>query len=291
MANRVRVAAVAELQDDGVQGFRVGDLRVAVARRDGGFVAFDDRCPHRGALLSRGNASAQAVSCPLHHWAFHLETGSCSEDSSLKLTFFDTFVAGGELFIELADEIAAPQDFDGRYRYLIRYGALGWVADFVSDAALEVAPRTRVILQTSRGVEHGELLVQPRAAHDPDYDSRQPAGRIVRLAQDADRERLGSLGQQAIPELQACQARISEQQLQLEVIDAEVLFDGETVVLYYLGGDNQDVDGLAADLNQNTERRVVMQSVFDPEPAAGGGCSGCSCGAAPSPQTAGSGEN
>ena len=37
---------------------------------------FIDRCPHRGAQLSKGNCDGKTIECPYHGWRFALD-GSC----------------------------------------------------------------------------------------------------------------------------------------------------------------------------------------------------------------------
>ncbi len=44
--------------------------RLVVARDGHGPFVLDDRCPHRGAPLSRGRVEAGAVICPYHGWRF-----------------------------------------------------------------------------------------------------------------------------------------------------------------------------------------------------------------------------
>lgn len=44
--------------------------RLVVARDAEGPFALDDRCPHRGAPLSRGRLTDGAIVCPYHGWAF-----------------------------------------------------------------------------------------------------------------------------------------------------------------------------------------------------------------------------
>lgn len=49
---------------------------VAVFRTATGEVfALDDRCPHRGGPLSQGIVHGRQVTCPLHGWKVHLDTG------------------------------------------------------------------------------------------------------------------------------------------------------------------------------------------------------------------------
>ena len=44
--------------------------RLVVVRDAEGVFVLDDRCPHRGAPLSRGRVDGGAVVCPYHGWAF-----------------------------------------------------------------------------------------------------------------------------------------------------------------------------------------------------------------------------
>jgi len=49
---------------------------LAVARDSAGVFILDDRCPHRGAPLSRGRMDQGAVACPYHGWIF-ARGGAC----------------------------------------------------------------------------------------------------------------------------------------------------------------------------------------------------------------------
>jgi len=56
----------------------MGRALVAFRNRVGGVSVFADRCPHRGAPLSRGRIEAGALVCPYHGWRFAPE-GACLE--------------------------------------------------------------------------------------------------------------------------------------------------------------------------------------------------------------------
>jgi nitrite reductase/ring-hydroxylating ferredoxin subunit/uncharacterized membrane protein len=55
---------------------QVADVRVAVARVDGGLYALADRCSHRGGPLSEGELDGDCVVCPWHASRFDLRTGN-----------------------------------------------------------------------------------------------------------------------------------------------------------------------------------------------------------------------
>jgi nitrite reductase/ring-hydroxylating ferredoxin subunit/uncharacterized membrane protein len=64
-----------QLQVDQMKLLRVGDRRLVLARTDQGYVAFDDRCTHKGGPLSDGTLACGRVQCPWHGSQFQTETG------------------------------------------------------------------------------------------------------------------------------------------------------------------------------------------------------------------------
>ncbi len=72
----VPVASADELKVDQMKLLRVGDRRIVLARTEGGYVAFDDHCPHRGGSLAGGTMICGTVQCPWHGSQFDVETGA-----------------------------------------------------------------------------------------------------------------------------------------------------------------------------------------------------------------------
>lgn len=54
--------------------FRHEGLDLVVVRYEGRVHAFENACPHRGAPLDQGSIEDGCLVCPLHGWAFTLET-------------------------------------------------------------------------------------------------------------------------------------------------------------------------------------------------------------------------
>lgn len=72
----VTVASADELKVDQMKLLRVGDRRIVLARIAGGYVAFDDHCPHRGGSLAGGTMMCGTVQCPWHGSQFDVNTGA-----------------------------------------------------------------------------------------------------------------------------------------------------------------------------------------------------------------------
>ena len=76
-ANAPLIAAKAdELKVDQMKLLHVGDRRIVLARTEQGYVAFDDRCPHRGGSLAGGSLMCGTVQCPWHGSQFDVRTGT-----------------------------------------------------------------------------------------------------------------------------------------------------------------------------------------------------------------------
>ena len=54
----------------------IGDRRLVLARTEQGYVAFDDRCTHKGGPLSDGTLACGRVQCPWHGSQFDVRDGS-----------------------------------------------------------------------------------------------------------------------------------------------------------------------------------------------------------------------
>ena len=73
---------VGKLDDIPRQGARVvataeGDIAVFRTADDEVF-AVRDRCPHKGGPLSQGIVHGKKVTCPMHDWKIHLDTGQAA---------------------------------------------------------------------------------------------------------------------------------------------------------------------------------------------------------------------
>jgi nitrite reductase/ring-hydroxylating ferredoxin subunit/uncharacterized membrane protein len=71
-----RVASRDELDVDQVKLLHANGRRIALARTEEGYVAFDDHCPHRGGSLAGGTMICGTVQCPWHGSQFDVRSGA-----------------------------------------------------------------------------------------------------------------------------------------------------------------------------------------------------------------------
>jgi nitrite reductase/ring-hydroxylating ferredoxin subunit/uncharacterized membrane protein len=70
------VARGDELEVDQMKLVHVDGRRIVLARTEEGYVAFDDRCSHRGASLAGGSMICGTVQCPWHGSQFDVRQGT-----------------------------------------------------------------------------------------------------------------------------------------------------------------------------------------------------------------------
>jgi nitrite reductase/ring-hydroxylating ferredoxin subunit/uncharacterized membrane protein len=73
---RLEVCGSDELKVDQMKLVHAKDKRIVVARTEQGFVAFDDRCSHKGGSLAGGAMICGTVQCPWHGTQFDVKTGT-----------------------------------------------------------------------------------------------------------------------------------------------------------------------------------------------------------------------
>jgi nitrite reductase/ring-hydroxylating ferredoxin subunit/uncharacterized membrane protein len=71
----IEVADVDELKEDQMMLLRVNGRRIALARTEQGYAAFDDHCTHRGGSLAGGVLIGGTVQCLWHGSQFDVATG------------------------------------------------------------------------------------------------------------------------------------------------------------------------------------------------------------------------
>jgi cell fate regulator YaaT (PSP1 superfamily) len=170
----------------------------------------------------------------------------------------------------------------GMHEYLVSYGNAGDFGRFHSTKSLTLRRGDRAVIRTPRGLEYGTVLcptVPGHAAHlpntsvgqllrpgngDDEQAERQMTARARKIFNDA-RELIGSLG------------------LPIEMIDAEVLLDGEHAVLYHLRWAMSDARPFVSTLSKQHDLHIELQDLSRVSEGCGkpncgrgeGGCSSC----------------
>lgn len=88
----------AKLEVDQLRLVRVGHKRIVIGRTADGFVAFDDRCTHRGGSLAGGVMICGTVQCPWHGSQFDASTGQVKAGPAREnISVYRVEASGGKL--------------------------------------------------------------------------------------------------------------------------------------------------------------------------------------------------
>jgi cell fate regulator YaaT (PSP1 superfamily) len=162
-----------------------------------------------------------------------------------------------------------PVDLSVGRQHLVRVGALGTVGRFTSVDAVRYPRASRVIVRTGRGLEVGEVLAEPAGA-----DAESADGSILRGVTVADDLLIARLEKNRSEAYAACAKRLAEIQSPAALMDVEQLFDGRTLVFYFLGEMTSQLEALTNELAELYESRVQFRQFAD---AVNEGC-GPGCG-------------
>jgi nitrite reductase/ring-hydroxylating ferredoxin subunit/uncharacterized membrane protein len=98
----MEVGSTNELQINQMKLLHIGDKRVVLARSEEGFVAFDDRCPHRGGSLAGGAMMCGIVQCPWHGSQFSVHDGTVKAGpAKMPIVTYTLREDGGRLFLTI----------------------------------------------------------------------------------------------------------------------------------------------------------------------------------------------
>lgn len=168
--------------------------------------------------------------------------------------------------------------------HIVRVGALGAVGNFTAADALRYPRGTQVVVRTGRGLELAEVLAPPS-----DLIDVEPEGTILRPAALEDQLLAARLEKNRAAAYEACSARISELGLATVLLDVEHLFDGQSLVFYFLGEPPAELQEVCSELAEVYEATAQFRQFTDTlltgcgpgcgtAEAAGAGCGSCAIG-------------
>jgi hypothetical protein len=170
-------------------------------------------------------------------------------------------------------------------QHWVRHGVLGHVGLF-SAATAERHPRgARVVCRTDRGLEVGEVLA---AADDLTEREHVPpvSGSLLRRVTVEDDLLLARLERCREQAYRACEALLAERHIPAVLVDVEHLFDGRSLLFYFLGDTTPELDDITSELAEAYEAQVQFRKFTETLTAGcGPGCGtedaehGCASGA------------
>jgi cell fate regulator YaaT (PSP1 superfamily) len=177
---------------------------------------------------------------------------------------------------------AVPEVFvrpDAADQFVVSFGKGGAVGVFNAPAPLLLRRGDRVIVHTPRGTEVGSVLCAA-TIRQARLLGATASGSLLRPLSAEDEQRLPELAQLAQQVYDAGRCRVQQDQLALEILDVEVLFDRNQAILQFVG-EAADLDEFAHALERDFDLEVRLENLAQPGAAdthEHGGCDKPDCG-------------
>ena len=158
----------------------------------------------------------------------------------------------------------------------VRYGYMKHVGEFTYAHGMQFTCGAKIVIQTGRGIETGELVsLSCTGCHK--HVSRDQIrtfiknsgadsyiledGRILREATADDLAEEARLRAQTASMKKFAQSRANKLKLAMRMVDCEYLLGGERVIFYFLAEGRVDFRALVRELSQEYQTRVKMHQV------------------------------
>lgn len=97
------VATESELKINAMKLLHINGKRIVLGRTEEGFVAFDDRCTHKGGSLAGGSMMCGTVQCPWHGTQFNVHTGAVTQGPAKeKINIYAVTVQNGNVYLQMS---------------------------------------------------------------------------------------------------------------------------------------------------------------------------------------------
>ena len=117
----------------------------------------------------------------------------------------------------------------------------------------------KVIVETSRGLECGEVAIPNKAVEDSTIS--KPLKLVVRAATEQDLSRLSENKKKEEQAFRTCQNKIAVHKLEMKLVDVEYAFDGSKILFYFTADGRVDFRGLVKDLAGVFHTRIELRQI------------------------------
>jgi len=158
--------------------------------------------------------------------------------------------------------------------YLLSYGQVGDFGRFRPLQALELDRGDLAVIQTWRGLEMGTVLCPATEGH-AHFLPNTTLGQILRAAEPRDRAAAEQMLQRGSQLLEAGNRLAADLQLPLEVLEVEVLLDGQQAIVEYLMWQECDLRPFVSRLSTQFNVQVRLHDLAQAPSAAEEEAEGC----------------
>ncbi|MBC9784159.1 stage 0 sporulation family protein [Heliobacterium chlorum] len=140
----------------------------------------------------------------------------------------------------------------------VRFKKTGKVYYF-DPGDLEIQAQDRVIVETARGIEYGEIVIPPREV--PEDSLVNPLKKVLRVATAEDAQQVEENRSKETAAYEICQKKISIHQLPMKLVDVEYTFDASKIIFYFTADGRVDFRELVKDLAAVFRTRIELRQI------------------------------
>ncbi len=140
----------------------------------------------------------------------------------------------------------------------VRFRNVGKIYYFDPDGA-KLRQGDRVIVETSRGVECGEVAMVNRSVSEEEIP--QPLKKLIRVATREDLARLAENAAKEKNAYQICARKIEAHKLEMKLVGVEYTFDNSKILFYFTADGRIDFRELVKDLASVFRTRIELRQI------------------------------
>jgi len=140
----------------------------------------------------------------------------------------------------------------------VRFSDVGKVYYF-DPAEMEIVQGDKVIVETARGVEMGDVAIGPREMHCDKI--KKPLKKVIRIADKKDMEKQKKNKGKEKDAFAVCEKKIAKHNMQMKLVDVEYTFDGGKIIFYFTAEGRVDFRELVKDLASVFKTRIELRQI------------------------------
>ncbi len=140
----------------------------------------------------------------------------------------------------------------------IRFKRVGKIYYF-DPAGLFLNTGDHVIVETSRGIEYGTVVLAKKSVTDDEIVS--PLKKIIRIATEEDEKAIIKNEQMEKEAMELCAEKIKKHKLEMKLVDVEYTFDHNKILFYFTADGRVDFRELVRDLAGVFKTRIELRQI------------------------------
>ena len=130
---------------------------------------------------------------------------------------------------------------------------------YCSPKGEKITRADKVIVETARGVECGDVVIPNRQVEDDKIIA--PLKPVIRIATEKDLAQLEANRQKEREAFKICQEKITKHKLEMNLVDVEYTFDGNKILFYFTADGRIDFRELVKDLAGVFRTRIELRQI------------------------------